>query len=647
MIIATAGHIDHGKTSLVGALTGAETDRLPEERARGISIDLGFAHWRPESDLSISFVDVPGHERFIRNMLAGVAGVDSALIVVAADDGVMPQTIEHVQILDLLGISRGVVAITKADRANADRIAEVRYEVEQLLDKTSLALAPIVETSSITGSGVAELGRLLTDAARSDPSRVASGRNFRMAIDRAFTVIGAGTVVTGTILEGKVGVGDRLVLSSNGMDARVRGIQRTGETVHEASAGQRCALNLAGIELDHVRRGDWLLVQAMNAPSRRMSARLRVVGNRGQALKHDTRVHLHIATADIAARVLTPGQKPVARGSNLVVQLALDEPVVAVVGDRFVIRDQSGRQLIGGGHVISPAVDARRSRRVNHDDVVAALEKGSPEQALRALLAIEAHETDVAAFGRSFNLTADRLRELLDDAGAVALGATAISGQRADRIREKVTAALSAFHREWPQAMGIPVRDLHQKMAEQLSRPAFAALLKSMASAGVVEATASRVKLHGHSPAFSALDAALWQKLLPWLEERGPRPFTVAELVKETRSNEAFIQAMLFGRRSSNDVWRINKDQFLLGTHVAGLAASAARLTEETRSEGFTAAEYRDASGIGRNLTIKVLEFFDAIRVTARRAGKRHVVKGYKEIVGSAPAFWVIKVHPD
>src|SRR5258706_1269062 len=277
MLVATAGHIDHGKTSLIRALTGVETDRLPEERARGISIDLGFAFWNPDDSRTIGFVDVPGHERYVRNMLAGVAAIDFALLVVAADDGVMPQSVEHVQILDLLGIARGIVAISKCDRSSRERIAAVRDQVHTLLGATTLAGVTMYEVSFVTGRGVAELAEALRAASRAETPRVSKDRNFRLAIDRAFSVTGVGTVVTGTVRDGELETGARLVLSPRGLEARVRGLQSGGQTVTPIPACAPFALNLAAIELAPCARVRWVLVPAMHAPTSRIEVRLKAL----------------------------------------------------------------------------------------------------------------------------------------------------------------------------------------------------------------------------------------------------------------------------------------------------------------------------------------------------------------------------------
>jgi selenocysteine-specific elongation factor len=642
MLVATAGHIDHGKTALVRALTGVETDRLPEERARGISIDLGFAYWRPDHGKTIGFVDVPGHERFVRNMLAGVCAVDFALLVVAADDGVMPQSVEHVQILDLLGVARGVVAITKCDRCSRERINAVRDQVHALLAPTVLAGLPIFEVSSVTGAGVAELGEALRAADRTEAPRPATGQHFRLAIDRAFTVTGVGTVVTGTVHSGVLETGARLVLSPRGLGTRVRGLQSGGQPVSRIQAGERCALNLAGIERAQVHRGDWLLVSEMHAPTSRIEVRLRVLQSVSKALKHDTPVHLHLGTADVAARVMIPAQAAIPPSGESIVTLVLEHRHCAVTGDRYVLRDQSGRRLIGGGRVIDPFVIGHRHNRAGRAAVSAALQLPDAAQALAALLAIPEHEVDTRQFERCFNLEAGAAQELYRLSHAVLLGSThtlALPATRVAMIGEQIIEALRAFHRAHPEAGGLTSRALKENLSAQISAEAFLVLQRELADKRLIVSGGSFVRLAGHRASFGPAERALWQTLLPRLEQRGALVFTARELARDLRSSETAIKALLHHRRSHGELWRITDERFMLRKQVAALAASAAVLAQEVGGKGFTAAQYRDAIGAGRNLVIQILEFFDSIAVTRRSGDLRRMRPEYELVVGSAAPY--------
>jgi selenocysteine-specific elongation factor len=641
MLVATAGHIDHGKTSLVRALTGVETDRLPEERARGISIDLGFAYWRPDGSETIGFIDVPGHERFVRNMLAGVAAVDFALLVVAADDGVKPQSIEHVQILDLLGIARGIVAITKCDRSSRERIDAVRQQVQALLARTSLAGAPLFEVSCITGAGITELGAALQAASHTGVTRTIPGRNFRMALDRAFSVTGVGTVVTGTVLDGAIESGARLVISPHGLETRVRGLQSGGQSVIRSQAGERCALNLTGIELGQVHRGDWLLVPEMHAPTSRIEVRVRVLQTRTESLRHYTPVHLHLGTADIAARVLIPAQAAIPPGEEATAQLVLEQPSCTVNGDRFVLRDQSGRFSIGGGHVIDPFASGERRNQPMKAAVSAALQQHDANRSLGALLAIPGYEINTRQFERCFNLESGAAHELYQRSGAVLLGSNhtvALPAARMADVSEQIVATLTTFHREQPELTGMTPRDLKDKLSTPISAEAFLAVERDLTEKRLIETAGSIVKLPGHSARFNAVESARWQSLLPRLKKRGARPFTTREVASELGIGEVAVKGMLYRRRNGGEIWPITEERFMLRQQVAALAARAAVLAQEVGGKGFTAAQYRDAIGIGRNFTIQLLEFFDAIGVTHRSGDLRKMRPDYELVVGhSAP----------
>src|SRR5262245_19703899 len=387
MIIGTAGHIDHGKTSLVRALTGVDTDRLKEEKARGVSIDLGFAYLPAPDGTVLGFVDVPGHEKFIHNMLAGATGIDFVLLVVAADDGVMPQTLEHLAIVDLLGIERGVVALTKSDLVDTSRRAEVTEVISATLAGTGLAGSDVIPVSPVTGEGIESLRDRLYEAAHAIGTHAEKGR-FRLAIDRSFLLAGAGTVVTGTVLSGAVNVGDRVTVSPSGRAARVRSIHAQNRPAERGAAGERCALNLAGdgISKDAIARGDVVLDPELQAPSERVDASLRVLGSEQKPVTQWTPVRLHHAATDVAARVVLLGE-PVAPGTEGLVQLVLERPIAAAVHDRFVLRDTTAQRTIAGGRFLDLRAPARKRRTGERIEQLAAHAVEDPRAALTALLA--------------------------------------------------------------------------------------------------------------------------------------------------------------------------------------------------------------------------------------------------------------------
>src|SRR5215475_1529037 len=413
MIIGTAGHIDHGKTSLVRALTGVDTDRLKEEKARGISIDLGFAYL-PASDGSVlGFVDVPGHEKFVRNMLAGATGIDFVLLVIAADDGVMPQTREHLAIVNLLGIERGLVALTKIDLVSSSRRAEVANEIMQALDATSLADADIVSVSTVTGEGIVVLRQKIDDATQSVQTRNGRGR-FRLAVDRSFTLAGTGTVVTGTVLSGSVTVDDQVIVSPSGLKARVRSIHAQNRPAGLGQAGDRCALNLAGdgIAKDAVARGDMISDPVLHAPSDRIDATLKLLATEIKPVSQWLPVRLHHAAAETGARIVLLGDGPILPGGEGLIQLVLDEPTAAAAGDRFILRDTTAQRTIGGGRFLDLRAPARKRRTAIRMAQLDALAIEEPLGALAALLDQEPRYVDLSGFARDHALAEDELAHI-------------------------------------------------------------------------------------------------------------------------------------------------------------------------------------------------------------------------------------------
>lgn len=636
MLIATAGHIDHGKTALVRALTGVETDRLPEEKARGISIDLGFAYWQPDEGPTVGFVDVPGHERYVRNMMAGLSGIGFALLVVAADDGVMPQTIEHLRILDLLQIRRGIVALTKADRVPPERIDTVRGEVAELLAPTGLAGAPILTASSLTGTGIPALAAALL-AAREELA-VDHAHLFRLAIDRVFSVAGSGTVVTGTVIAGNAALGDNLVVSPLGREVRLRGMQSGGNAVGHIGPGQRCAFNLAGIEVGEVHRGDWLVAPAAHAPSSRIEARVTMLADRPAPLRHDSGLHLHIGTAAIAARLLVPGQRSLQPGSENVVRIVPDRPVLAVSGDRFVLRDASGRELLGGGTVLDPLASPRRQPLSGRELRAAALSLPTPNEKLAALAEIPGLEPHTGWFARICNLTPEALDAVLDKGRFVLAGKQrnlAIAPARFARLSDRLVEAVGRHHREHPVEGGLPRRAARNLVGEPVSVELLATVLRELSAAGRIEAEGALLRLPGHAAAFSPAEIALWRKVIDACEDDTPRTIVATQLSDELHTSMVAVTAMLARRKISGDVWQVTETRYMLRDHVARLAALAAGLDAECEA-GFTAASFRDASGMGRNFVIQLLEFFDRIGVTRRLGNNRRMRADWETVVGPA-----------
>jgi selenocysteine-specific elongation factor len=639
MIIATAGHVDHGKTALVKALTGVDTDRLPQEKARGISIDLGFAYATTAKGATLGFVDVPGHERFVRNMLAGVCGIDYVMLVVAADDGVMPQTREHLAIVDLIGVTRGIVVISKIDCVSAERIAEVRADVAALIAPTGLARARMIEASALTGRGIEALRHDLDAAADAHSVAFDARRGFRYAVDRAFSVAGSGTVVTGTVFHGAARVGDRLTLSPSGAEVRVRSLQKAGVAAQRVQAGERCALNLAGVERADVGRGYWVV--ADDAPSTRLDVELRLLDDAPQALRHWAPVHLHIGTADVGARVAIAQGRSVTPGEAAVVQLLCDAPVSAVAGDRFIVRDPSALHTLGGGVVLDPFPPARRMPRAARALQLKAHALLAPERVLPALLEASPAGVDLLQFGRAFNLIADHRDALARDASAVVLPTQpprALRAAAVDTLKNALVVTLARFHAESPQAPGLELSALRREVAPGLSADTFATLLRGAAAELRLEITGSTVRRAGHVATANRADEVLWQRVKPRLVEAGFRGRLLRELADDMRMRGPVLADFLHRKATTGELVRVTPQRFYPREVLAQLAALATEMAGEAPDQGFIAAQFRDRTGVNRTVAIEILECLDRLGITQRVGDARKIRKDFVPILGAASA---------
>ena len=633
MIIGTAGHIDHGKTALIRALTGIDTDRLKEEKARGITIDLGFAYLPAPSGEVLGFVDVPGHEKFVHNMLAGAGGIDFTLLVVAADDGVMPQTREHLAIVDLLGIDRGLVAMTKVDLVAAERREAVRAEVAHVLDGTGLAGCDIVPVSVVSGEGIETLRACLFAQAQSAGHKPPHGR-FRLAVDRSFTLTGVGTVVTGTVLSGAIAVGDHVTVSPSGLSARVRSIHAQNRAAERGQAGERCALNLTGdgVAKDLIHRGDVVLDPSLHAPTDRIDAQLRLLASERKPITQWTPVRLHHAAAEVGARVVLLAEGPIAPGGQSYVQLVLERPIAAAAGDRFVLRDTSAQRTIGGGELLDLRAPARKRRTPERMAQLSAHVIHDSERALAALLQCPPAFVDLTIFARDRALGVDEVEQL-----AERLGLMRIPVQRAmialapDRWRELKTSMLdrlAAFHRDNPDLPGIGLERLRLQLEPRLPAQAFAAALQSLARLREIALDGAWVRLPDHQVRLTPAEEGLWRGMEPMLAGkerfRPPRVRDVSAVlgVAETEVRRVF---KLLGRLGKID--EVAHDHFFLRETVADMVEIASALAAKAANGQFTAAEFRDQLDNGRKVAIQILEFFDRHGVTLRRGDLRRVNK--------------------
>ena len=633
MIVGTSGHIDHGKTSLVRALTGVETDRLKEEKVRGISIDLGFAY-APAPDGSIlGFVDVPGHEKFIHNMLAGATGIDFVILVVAADDGIKPQTLEHLAIIDLLGIERGIVALTKIDLASPQQQAKVSADIAALLQGTKLAGASIFPVSTATGEGVAELREQLFGAAREIGARAASGR-FRLAVDRSFTLTGAGTVVTGTVLSGQVSSGDSVMVSPSGRMARVRSIHAQNHPSPRGVAGQRCALNLAGegISKDAISRGDMILEAELHAPTDRIDVDLRLLSSESKPVDQWMPVRLFHASADVSARLVLLEDAPLAPGQTGPVQLVLDQPIAAAAGDRFVVRDTTGQRTIGGGTFLDLRAPARKRRTPERFAQLRALRIGDPEAALAALLEVAPKFVELSAFARDHALTDAWIRDAVARLSLITAqagdGIFAMSAPVWLEFKRMLLAKLQAFHLDNPDLQGIGFERLRLQLEPRLPAPALLSVLQGLVRTRDIALDGAWVRLAGHEVRLTPEDEKRWAKMAPLLS--GPerfRPPRVRDIAAVLTLHEPDVRRLLklLGRMGKVD--EVALDHFFLRATVAEMVGIIVDLSNTQPLGQFTASQFRDRVDNGRKVAIQILEFFDRHGVTLRRGDLRRINK--------------------
>ena len=624
MIVGTAGHIDHGKTTLLQALTGQAGDRRREERERGMTIDLGYQYLELGLDEPLGFIDVPGHERFIHNMLAGASGIDRVLLVVAADDGVMPQTREHLAIVELLGIPRALVAITKIDRVEPARVAEVAEDVRQLLAAGPYAGAPLFPLSAVSGEGVQILRAALIDEAGVCRKRRADG-HFRLAIDRAFSIGGAGTVVTGTAFAGTVSVGDELLLSPAGLRVRVRGLHAQNREARQAWAGQRVALNLAGerVPPERIRRGDWLLAPALHAPSSRVDVQVRLLPG-ARPLRHWTPVHVHLGAQDVSGRVALLDGEVLEPGPPGLAQLVLNAPLHAVHGDALVLRDQSARQTLGGGRVLDPFAPSRQRRSPERLAQLRALVDGGLESALPVLLAHAPNGLEPAMLERQFNrlpdswpLPAGVLRI------ATRVGPRLLLAERWRQLGATLVTGLQRFHEEQPDELG-PDRDRLRRYAlPQLERAVFIARLEESLAAGAVASSGPWLHRPDHQVRLGETEEALKARIWPLLDAGGFDPPWVRDLARETGTTEADMRLLLRKLARLGQLQQVVRDLF----YPEATLRRAARilLALETEQGAVRAAAFRDRIGLGRKRSIQLLEHFDRVGLTRRFGNERRV----------------------
>lgn len=606
MIIATAGHVDHGKTTLLQALTGINADRLPEEKSRGMTIDLGYAYWPQPDGRVLGFIDVPGHEKFLSNMLAGVGGIDHALLVVACDDGVMAQTREHLAILQLTGNPTLTVALTKVDRVDAARIDEVRREVADVLREYGFEQATLFETAATENRGIDALRDHLRQlTAREHPEN----QRFRLAIDRAFTVKGAGLVVTGTALSGDVRVGDTLWLTGMDTPMRVRGLHAQNQPVEQAHGGQRIALNIAGAaQKEDLNRGDWLLSEAPPAPSERVIVELQshVPLTQWQPLQ------IHHAASHITGRVSL-------LEDNLA-ELVLDAPLWLADNDRLVLRDISAKVTLAGARVVTLNSPRRGKRKPEYLAWIAALALAKEDaQALAVHLTRDA--VNLRDFAWARQLSPQGLEKLIAQPGFILAGDSLLDAPLAARWQRKLLDALAIYHEQHKDEPG-PGRERLRRIALPMEDEALVlTLIEQMRESGVIASHHGWLHLPDHKAGFTDEQQAVWQKAAPLF---GDEPWWVRDLATQTATDENTMRSVLRLAAQQGMITAIVKDRYYRNDRIVTFASMIRELDQEKGST--CAADFRDKLNVGRKLAIQILEYFNRIGFTRRR-GNDHLLR--------------------
>lgn len=606
MIIATAGHVDHGKTTLLQAITGVNADRLPEEKKRGMTIDLGYAYWPQPDGRVLGFIDVPGHEKFLSNMLAGVGGIDHALLVVACDDGVMAQTREHLAILQLTGNPQLTVALTKADRVDEARISEVRETVQATLREYGFADVPLFVTVATEGRGIDDLRRHLQQLSSRDH---ASHHRFRLAIDRAFTVKGAGLVVTGTALSGEVRVGDSLWLTGVNKPMRVRGLHAQNQPVEHAHAGQRIALNIVGdAEKDQLNRGDWLLAGTPSEPSERVIVSLQT----HLPLTQWQPLHIHHAASHITGRISLL--------ENDLAELVFDSPLWLADNDRLVLRDISARETLAGARVVTLHSPRRGKRKPEYLHWLAALAQTTDDKTA-LLVHLERGAVNLADFAWARQLSEEGLRQLTQEPGFIQAGNSLLNAPVAAHWQRKILNTLATYHEQHQDEPG-PGRERLRRMALPMEDDALVLLLiENMRETGVIKSHHGWLHLPDHKAGFTAEQEAVWQKVASLF---GDEPWWVRDLARQTNTDEQVMRQVLRHAAQQGLIVAIVKDRYYRNDRIVAFANLIRELDQERGST--CAADFRDRLNVGRKLAIQILEYFNRIGFTRRR-GNDHLLR--------------------
>jgi len=634
VILGTAGHIDHGKTTLVKALTGIDTDRLKEEKQRGITIELGFAHLTLPSGIRLGIVDVPGHERFIKNMVAGASGVDLVALVIAADEGVMPQTREHLEICQLLGVKSGVVVITKKDLVDEEWLELIKEDITEAVKGTFLEGAPMVAVSAVTGEGLEELIKVLDELVAQIPDRPAEGP-FRLPIDRVFVIKGFGTVVTGTTISGRIGLGDEVMVYPKGLKTKVRRIQVHGEDRDFGEAGQRTALNLQGIEKEEIERGDVVAHPGVLQPSYILDIDLQYLSSAPRPLAHNTRVRFHLGTSEILGRVVLFGQEKVLPGQKVLAQIRLETPVACWRGDHFVIRSYSPMITIGGGVVLDPLARRRKRSQRHQLEELKLLRDGEPQEIILYHLdragVLGLTKEKIALRVSIFGQALEEILRVLSNQGKVKRVQVEgrdlyLSTKIYQRLKEEILTRLKKFHEKFPLRMGLSKEDLRQRLPSGLEARVFEKMLEELEKKGKIFREKELVRLATHQIVLAEDLGRLKRQIEEAFRREGFQPADKDEILSRFRENPSLTMEIFGLLLKEGRLVRIKEN---LVYHAEVLEEIKKRVLEffKTHSEMAVGDFRKLTEGASRKYLIPLLEYLDQQKITIRLGDKR-VLRG-------------------
>jgi selenocysteine-specific elongation factor len=624
IVLGTAGHIDHGKTALIKTLTGIDCDRLKEEKERGITIELGFAYYQIGDDLLIGIVDVPGHERFVKHMVAGAWGIDMVLFVIAADESVMPQTREHLDICELLGIRRGIVVITKKDLADDEMIELVKEEVRELTAGGFLQNSPVVAVSSATGENMDVLREEIRKQANEIRERSREGV-FRLPVDRVFTIKGFGTVVTGTCISGSVRLGEEVEIFPGGSHARVRTVQAYHQDVREAGAGQRVALNLQGIEKQELDRGAIIGLPESLLLAHRVDATLRYLKLPFRAIRNNSIMRFHIATTQVEARLVLLDRDVLEPGDSAFVQFVFSEPVVVLPGDRYILRGSYAVQTLGGGTVLDIAPVKHKKNTANLKTIHQLLETGSLKQRAEYHVG-KGGAAGIATPFLSAALGLDRksldtlLTEMETERIVKKVGKAVVLMQRFEQYKQVIKETLTGFHEKNPLKIGMSKEELRMRLPA-VEQQVFQTALDDMTDAGHVEIDKDKVKLKGLSRPVDQSVEKLHAKIVATLHARGFMPPSVSELSEELGIKETGLRDMLQKLAYESQVVRVKSDMYFAGSRIEELKKTVK--DHMIAKKEMVPADFKEILGLSRKYLIPLLEYLDEIKLTIRTGDKR------------------------